>query len=513
MDRAKVILAGLIVLFIGGLCLINMNEPSVFAEEFKKPLLKLPEVSIIASDDRAQAFLDADVKAEEFDIKEEAPVQKEESSGFISSAFGRFNTQYYDLKQSVKLKNFYYTAKLNIKNTSGDRANTEVSLYTPSLILGFPFDVENEFIFSLDYFDKTMGLPGKTDNVTLDAKRRNSDLKLSGALEYNLNDLKLNLKPYYNYSILNNDVGLEDFRHKIVGTYLRVDFDNVFFDIDISENRLLTYYNQVVAHGRLRLESLDIIDNGKILAGLNLFAQEKFGQRPSPFVEFIYQEDEDFLHKFTITREFKPIIFNQTYLEDNYVQVDVNKLRPTRESSLAYQIDKNISKEWRTNALFYLKQTKDFWFWSDTDGDGLYTPEFMEKVNFAGIKLSTEYTWNQAFSHFFSINIQNNRSKDSAYEFVPLIPKQKISVGLTYKNENNFKIDFFGDYFSRRYYQGNSRESSSGYFLLSSKATYEPKDYLTIFVLIDNLLNDHYEIVEGYPNQSRSVMSGVMIKF
>ncbi|MBI4845555.1 MAG: TonB-dependent receptor [Candidatus Omnitrophica bacterium] len=163
--------------------------------------------------------------------------------------------------------------------------------------------------------------------------------------------------------------------------------------------------------------------------------------------------------------------------------------------------------------MLYARQDKDAWFFQDEDNDGLYSPFFFEKVNYLGVKLSTEYTWSKTFSHFFSLNIRKIRSKDANYEFVPYEPKQKISLGLAYKITDNCKLDVTGDYSGRRFYERNSKDSSTGYFLLGSKITYEAKDYLTFFVLIDNVLNDHYEIVKKYPNQSRSTLGGVLIKF
>jgi Outer membrane cobalamin receptor protein len=201
------------------------------------------------------------------------------------------------------------------------------------------------------------------------------------------------------------------------------------------------------------------------------------------------------------------------YLDESYVEVNPERMRPVRTTSIAYQLDWNVSREWRTNVLVYVSQDKDMWFWGDRDANGLYTPEVIEKVNIGGLKVATEYNWTESFSHFFSLNLRNIQSEDTRYEFVPYEPKQKISMGITYRFAPNLKMSIAGDYFGRRYYQGDSRESSSGYFLLGSKLAYEAKDYLTFFVLIDNLLNDHYEIVKGYPNQGRNALSGIMIRF
>ena len=111
------------------------------------------------------------------------------------------------------------------------------------------------------------------------------------------------------------------------------------------------------------------------------------------------------------------------------------------------------------------------------------------------------------------MDIRRIRSKDSSYEFIPYEPRQKISVGMTYQIDPKAKLDIVGDYWGRQYFDGNSKTSSSAYFLLGSKFTYRFKDCLTFFAIVDNLLNDHYEVVKGYPSQSRSLLSGMTLRF
>ncbi|MBU1086046.1 MAG: TonB-dependent receptor [Candidatus Omnitrophica bacterium] len=510
MDQAKC-KHSLLIIFISCLFWVNPGH----AEELEKPLIKLPQVNIIGQQDTDYPFensgiISADLVAQS--SLNESPKQ-DESQGFLTSSYGSFDSKLFEVEHSLKSEMFYYNAYIQIKGSDGDRDNSQFIAYKPNLSVGIPFYQENELLFNFDYFDKKMGLPGRTTLPSLNAERRNSDMVSSFSLIHKQDDSSFKFTPYYDLSIFNDDLVREDFKNKLYGLKLELANEALILDINAYQNRLVNHYKAGAGSADIKTNSIDLNDQWRAVLGINLFAQEEFGQRQSPFVELVYEENEDCLHKFTISRKYAPIQFNQTYLEDNYIEVNPELMRPVRSSEIAYNLDKHISTQWRANILVYYRQSKDYWFLTDNDNDGFYAPLAIEQANLSGINLSTEYNWSEEFNYFLSLDIRKIRSKDSDYEFVPFEPKQKISVGLTYQMTEKTKIDFVGDYFGRRYYSGNAKESSSAYFLLGSKLTYNRKDSLTFFALIDNLLNDHYEIVRGYPSQSRSILSGVTLRF
>ena len=439
---------------------------------------------------------------------------KEKNFGFLNVAYGRFNSSLYDLEQSSRTDSFYYTLRMSVNDVRGERDNSEFVTYRPGFELGIPFDQENEAVFRLDYFDKAVELPGKMDMITPSAKRRNTDYEVSGQLLHRFPSWQMSVEPYYGTSAMTENLGREDFKHKVVGAKIGTVADDVSVDFNIYKNTLTYHYEQLLADAKMRWAAVELDDHWQLQLGIDVFAQERFGQRPSPFIELVYRYSDTCLHKLKALREVDPLVFSENYLEANYAEVNPQELRPRRNSKISYEIDTYLSDEWRANVEVYVRRDKDFRFWDDPDNNGLYSPTLIEKVNFAGMKLSTEYTWTESFSHFFNLNTRSIQSKDINYEFIPLEPEQRISVGLMFKLFNGRgKLNVIGDYFGRRYLRGDSKESFNGYFLMDSKLTYELKDYLTLYMLVDNLLNDHYELVKGYPSQSRSVMAGIMVSF
>lgn len=510
MDQSK---CRFILLSIAIILLISL-ERKAYSDELQKPLIKLPQVNITGQKDIDDPFENNGIISAEMvpeSALEETP--KDETQGFISSSYGSFDTKLLELEHAMKADIFYYNAYFKFEKSAGDRENSHYTAYQPKLIAGIPFYEENELTVNFDYFDKTMGLPGKTDMLILNAERRNTDALSSFSLIHKEADVSLKFEPYYGVSLFNDYLTREDFKNKVVGLKFESENEVLMLDVDAYQNRLISHYEYAILRADIRTQSIDVADRWRAIAGINTFAQEKFGQRPAPFIELVFEENDECLHKFTLTREFYPVLFNETYLEDNYMEVNPQVMRPVRSSEISYNLDKHISSQWRANVLVYYREDKDYWFLADNDNDGFYSPVTMQQVNLSGIKVSTEYNWSEEFNYFLSLNVRKIRSKDSDYEFVPFEPKQKISVGLAYQMNENAKIDFVGDYFGRRYYSGSSKQSSSAYFILGSKLTYNLKDYLTFFVLVDNLLNDHYDIVRGYPNQSRSILSGVTVRF
>ena len=74
-------------------------------------------------------------------------------------------------------------------------------------------------------------------------------------------------------------------------------------------------------------------------------------------------------------------------------------------------------------------------------------------------------------------------------------------------------MDITGEYVGEQFSDKIIKDTIPDYFLMNSRLSYEIKDYLTLFVIIDNLLNEDYELREGYPALGRNVMGGAKIEF
>ncbi|MFH2145557.1 MAG: TonB-dependent receptor [Candidatus Omnitrophota bacterium] len=492
---------------ISVICVLGGLGP-LRAEEVKMPLK-----SKSAPEPEKREIFDKRFLGSGIDFEAEKKANKtEQSSNSANFAYGRFQSSLYDIFQSSRTDSFYYTLLINVEDSNGERPNSFYTRTQPAFKVGVLLDEENELIFKTSYFEKTMGLPGAFSARTLGSERKNYNFRLSSQFMHTSLDKQIVFEPYHEGSALNDNLQREDFRNTISGAKVGMDIDGNTLNINLYERQLEHYYRQTILDSQFKLRPLDLSDRWQMSSGGSIFCQEEFGQRLAPFLEVIFHVNEQCSHKLRFNRDFEPVVFNRTYLEENYLEVNPQAVRPKRRLNTAYHFDNYISPEWRMSVIAYFMQERDYWFLEDLDADGLYAPSYVKQVNFTGFKFATEYSWTESFSNFFSLNVRAVKSKDDNYEFIPFIPKQEVSLGFSYKIDK-VKFDIVGDYFGRRYQEVNSKETFNAYFLMHSKLNYEVKDYLTIFILVDNLLNDHYEIVKGYPNQSRNTMAGIKLKF
>ncbi len=494
------------------------DKPEAVETPLEKPPVEFPQVDIVAGTELPSPLTGMEnIPLESLDNRllqntTDKPAD-EYTRGLVSLSYGRYETFISDASYLVRTKDFNYSLRFSGKRSDGSRQNSSYAMYHPQLQLGVPLPADNKLSFQADYFEKNMDLPGTEEVPTPDKSRENEDIQTSFILEHKFSESNISLEPFYEEANLDNDQPAPDYRYEAAG--LKLNLENSIGDLDLKtyRERLEDNYNQLIGTATLRLSPAPITDGWQLQVGSNFYGQENFGSRLSGFLELIYKPYKYLSHKLTLSSRCEPLVFRDVYLKDNYTEVNPQQLRPQRISELAYDLDAYVSPEWRLNCRIYGRGIKDYWFWSDDDGNGLYSPKYLARMYMKGLEFSTEYSWTDSFSNFFSLNLRQVKSEDDRFEFIPYIARQKISTGLTYKFTPKAKIDFIGEYFGRRYYLPSTKSTLRGYFMVNSKFTYQLKDFLTFYVLVDNLLNDHYEIVKGYPNQSRSAFSGVMVRF
>ncbi|MBI4845554.1 MAG: hypothetical protein HY810_03655 [Candidatus Omnitrophica bacterium] len=264
------------------------SVPEAFADDLEKLLLELPQVEIIGKKDLDQRFVKEDIKPDDFKLDNvETESKKEDSNILVSSAYGQFNSEIFDLKQSLRTEQMYYSTELSISDSDGERDNSQFTSYRPRFSFELPVNKENEFIFDMNYFDKAMGLPGPVDAQTPASKRRNTSTKISSTLKHRQDDVCLTFTPYYWFSVLNDTAG-PGYKDKLLGARGGVEYNENSLNIDIYQDRLDKNYERLRMLANFRLAALDLTDQWQLILGTDIFAEEEFGQRPAPFAEFVF---------------------------------------------------------------------------------------------------------------------------------------------------------------------------------------------------------------------------------
>ncbi|NGP87265.1 hypothetical protein [Fodinibius halophilus] len=94
---------------------------------------------------------------------------------------------------------------------------------------------------------------------------------------------------------------------------------------------------------------------------------------------------------------------------------------------------------------------------------------------------------------------------------IPYEEKIGLKSGISFRPLEQLSIEGWGDYVgSRQTFQTN--EELSGYFLLGSRADYQITDRFGAYVKLVNLLNQEYEVWQGYTERSFQAYGGITVK-
>lgn len=492
---------------------------TAIADEFEKPTLQLPEVTIFGVDEsKTAAEKEAGISPDTGEkVKGDISSREEEPSMTtkITGGYGAFKTGYLDVIHSARFKNFGYSSTLGIKPTSWDRANSDEIAYRSSLNASFSMDEVWNLSIGSNFFSKDMELPGPVNSPFPDAERRNDDLKFFIASDKNLSrDERLHFKGYFDGSRVEENAERPDYSNRFYGIDTSYQTGGMDFVLNISRNELLTNYDLTLTSFHVQ-DDIEWTDRIKSTLSGGLDYQEGFGVRLNPIVGISWNMDERTTYKASVQRTFSPHLFDKLYLEDNYAEINPDVLNPERSWDIEVGVDHWFRPDrLRGSLTLFRKDSKDFIIWDDSDdNDGLYKPINLHKAYFEGIKAGFECYWNEYISEYINYSFTDIHNKDSSANAVTYYPNDHVEMGWTIKDNKGLRMDITGEYVGEQFSDKITKDTIPDYFLMNSRLSYEIKDYLTLFVIIDNLLNEDYELREGYPALGRNVMGGAKIEF
>jgi len=113
----------------------------------------------------------------------------------------------------------------------------------------------------------------------------------------------------------------------------------------------------------------------------------------------------------------------------------------------------------------------------------------------------------------------------SEFDKTPRAPKVSTSAGISLKVLPNVKLDMDAEYVDNQYaYNGRSGtpapedlEEIDGYLVANAKITLDLTAYTKVqselYVSVENLTNEKYEFLPGYPMPGTSCFSGARVRF
>jgi outer membrane receptor protein involved in Fe transport len=94
----------------------------------------------------------------------------------------------------------------------------------------------------------------------------------------------------------------------------------------------------------------------------------------------------------------------------------------------------------------------------------------------------------------------------------PLVPAHKLTYSVDLL-QARFAVNVSGTTVGSRWADARHSAALDGYTTLALKATVPTGRRVTLFATVDNLLNEAYQVVPGYPMPGTNAMAGMTVAF
>lgn len=204
-----------------------------------------------------------------------------------------------------------------------------------------------------------------------------------------------------------------------------------------------------------------------------------------------------------VSRSFRfPQVDEFTYNDASWQQQLNTNLKP--QSSINYQagIRHAINNDFQLGfSIFRMNVKNELYYNADGGPTGYGQNENYDKTIHRGLETSLKAKVNNLFTLTGSYSFTDAFFKggDNNHNQIPMVPRQKGSLGVNFTLPKNFTFNFITNYVGKRYYlndQANAHSRLNGYLLADTNLSWRGKDIMVTFS-ISNLFNKQYSEYGG----------------
>jgi outer membrane cobalamin receptor len=252
-----------------------------------------------------------------------------------------------------------------------------------------------------------------------------------------------------------------------------------------------------------------------VTAGLRYDFNQTYGGQFNPRIGFAYQLQDEINFHASVGRAYRAPTYDDLYWpEDAYVGGNPDLIP---ETAWAYEAGlRFMNEEGDTQAELniFRKNVSHLINWA-TDSEGIWRPSNIGSARVDGIEVLLKKEFEEHLLGNLNYTYLNTRDLDTDAQ---LKPKHKFGFGLTYydqvgDHEDDFTIGLDG------YIVSGRPDDLESYCLcdvnISRELTIDKEDgqKVRLNFSVKNLLNQHPELVSGYPIQERTFMVGISTEF
>ncbi|MCK4244706.1 MAG: TonB-dependent receptor [Candidatus Omnitrophica bacterium] len=476
----------------------------------------LPE-AVIRGEDRSKSkapSIEFEEKAEELFLPEPSPPPEERVFSWeMEAGAGEDKSHRFLLNSEVKKgERLSFKSGFLYEKDEGYRDNSDFKLFDFSSLFDLGLGEKGKVSLEGNYFRKELGLPGRRDSPTLNNRRKSEAGSISLGWERFFpaeNGWRGELS--YRECLVKSRQLSSRYRNETTSFQIGYYDAPLSFLASFSKERLVDHYKVEDYALSTRIEEIQITPDFYTSGALKVEKRKEMGFLFLPELKISFEPSED-MAIFLEGGSFLNVSqFGQLYLEENFVEVSEEILKPEHEKKVKLGASKKINKG-KIEVSFFNGDRENLIIWADRDENGLYQPFNIKGARIWGGRCEFIKEYLPWFSQKLLYTHQEIENKDSTISYIPYYPCDIFENSFEIK-AGRFTFEIIGEYQGEQYYEENNSERLPAYGLLGAKVFYSLNKYAKIFLEGENLTNKGYELMEGYPAAGRRFFGGVKLKF
>lgn len=468
-----------------------------------------------------------------------------ENSGLFISYSESRNENEWSYINAAKADEYRY-----INNPNTPKVQTNAYSYSDNVFASFNYSGNNsDFNLGLNYSEYETGLPGWYDQPYYSAYSEKRNFTANGTAGFYKKD-KLSLDLESSYSFSNDQVNIseidelfyvdsnDDFQNMKLKTAMKYLLEPFIFrtgaeynaesvssaslDRDNRRREINSVYSKIEYEKKIFSDELDYHITGAV---------RKDFISAADFDKFLFSFDNSaeyskniftLMPKYSYSQSYNLPSFSALFWADNLFSSGNPDLKP--EYSVQHDFSLSGSAvltefKFKSGYTYYDKKLEDLIVWIKRT-NGKYTPENFKEGRITGHELSAgvdvfdgKLRFDASYSRMNARQFTDNPVTDGKY--VIYKPVETFSASLACEH-NDYKASFRAKYNGRMYLnETNSIDiyPFSLYDASVSKNFRMKKIQINIFADCDNILDEQYQVIYGYPMPGRKIGSGIEIKF
>ncbi len=227
-----------------------------------------------------------------------------------------------------------------------------------------------------------------------------------------------------------------------------------------------------------------------------------------------YPWKPDTVFQMNLERKLSLPDVSESYVHEDYTSIN-SMLKPQSSTKIRLSGNWRISQDVSLGATIFTENISDYISWG-TATDSLYEPINIGDVKLSGIELRLQHNLTKKLVESISlINTSHTlKNQSGSNKVVPYVPDARLVIGLKYADSKELSVSLNGEYIGERYALPDDKDKKlKSCFLVNLAASKRVNDTLSCTFDWENLLNENYELRDGYYGSLTVAKAGLKLRF